>query len=421
MSSFVEYRQDLASKIKQEPDKSKRREILENARNTSDYYVSFYSKKEGIQKSSSDVLDYLISKSYETKLLEDIPMYVGINGESFELFKIKSLIVDFEIYKSYGFDVRELIEKIKEKNSYLAESLQKYSSINLSLKKTLFESRAKIVLVDEKINKLEETSSIGKDSIKKLQNLAELTKLRQIKFLAQSEFQNTKNSITKINSVLSEMRLLQEKIRKFDFIPKYEGESITERKEFSEVPENYISLFHFTRKDVVTSIDNEGLVTSKQPEIVRRNQVFLDSYKTNINSRYRDRIDELSRSNSLYAFMDPEEAYNHFEIPSTEFVMLEIKVDPSKCFVVSFDQTTNYIEQAALRNSMDFIGVGFVRQIDFGNYWKGVVSYEDFVKFYYSDGQKKVNAPIDLPNYIESPEVMIISDVPQKHIKVFKK
>ena len=132
MSSHVEYRQDLASKIKQEPDRSKRREILENARNTSDYYVSFYSKKEDKQKSSSDVLDYLISKSYETKLLEDIPMYVGMSGESFELFKIKNLIIDFEIYKSSGFDVKELIEKMKEKTIYLAESLQKYSSINFS-------------------------------------------------------------------------------------------------------------------------------------------------------------------------------------------------------------------------------------------------------------------------------------------------
>jgi hypothetical protein len=192
-------------------------------------------------------------------------------------------------------------------------------------------------------------------------------------------------------------------------------DSILNRVELENIPEGYVSVFHTTKPTALKSIDDFGLLTTKQSERIRRTQSYIDQYKNSINSRYIYDVENISRANCIYAFLNNDDFESSFG-RGKDNILLEIKVDPKNCYVIDFELSTRILQTSMMRTSgmSSFTGDPYIYQ-DFEDYWSKVVSLEDYLQFY-EDGVLIEDAPEGLPKYIETPEVIITKDVPQNHI-----
>jgi hypothetical protein len=226
------------------------------------------------------------------------------------------------------------------------------------------------------------------------------------------------------------------------------------KKEFSEIPEGYVSVFHEVKD--MGEIGKEGLKTLDK---------IIDKILQNTEDKEQKEwvarvIDEVRPSNLKQAGIS---RFNIFAYPDNPKVMgsyfgrhkiLEILVDPRKCYVLEMDKygrawddlnlelskanskvAAEYNNDLTLikSNTEEFrIKIAEERAkinreevlkkacIDNG-YWDSAVTLEDFNKYYEKsdlDFKKRKDAPENLPLKFSEPEVLIPEDIPIKHIKL---
>jgi len=227
------------------------------------------------------------------------------------------------------------------------------------------------------------------------------------------------------------------------------------KKEFSEIPEGYVSVFHETND--LENIGKEGLKTLDQT-IGKIHDDLQDKEKKAWLAKSADEVRPenlkqagISRFNIFAYPTNPKTADgSYFSHGST----LEVLVDPTKCYVLEMDKygrawddlnrelfKINNQVIAEYNNDPDLIAKNqaeFKRKIaeakaavnqteifkqaciDNG-YWDSAVTLTDFNKYYKKSGfgfEKYAAAPNHLPPKFGEPEVLIPEDIPLSHIRV---
>lgn len=260
-------------------------------------------------------------------------------------------------------------------------------------------------------------------------------------------------------------------------------QSILDRREI-HAPAGYVSVFHETTAEALASIDHNGLRVDTESANIGSSSVV--AYKNGLLDKDRPaHLADLgvSRTSSIYAypflheghglygadqrFITREQATLNEEFDALRKYgsatlaqmgvgsideysakmrdpaylkeqhpgeILELKVDPTKCFVGDLTEVTNAF--------MDIDRWGYDPGMG-QYYWESVISLQDFLQWYkkaewaedgnsvkssdqFRDGDDAspkdycplAGAPDGLPATIKQPEILIPDNVPQDHIKV---
>jgi hypothetical protein len=227
------------------------------------------------------------------------------------------------------------------------------------------------------------------------------------------------------------------------------------QKEFSEIPEGYVSVFH--EANDLNDIGKEGLKTLDQTI----DKIYDDPQDKEKKAWLARNADEVRPENLKQAGIS---RFNIFAYPANSKTAdgsyfsrgntLEVLVDPNKCYVLEMDkygrawddlnQELSKITRqvaATYNNDLDLIeknSLEFKRKIaeakaavnqteifkqaciDNG-YWNSAVTLADFNKYYKKSNfgfEKYATAPDYLPPKFSEPEVLIPEDVPPGRIRV---
>ncbi len=263
-------------------------------------------------------------------------------------------------------------------------------------------------------------------------------------------------------------------------------ESILQRSEIV-APQNFVSVFHETKEELLPTIDREGLKINVEAKnigggMVKRNAI-IDKFRPEelkIKGITRDSIygylfleygHGLMGADRRFIKRDERVLRDEFEsaqkynpeflkefgvdtpseyiskITNKEYLksrypgeILELKVDPQKSYVGDLEYITRIMDDINRGVSEDD-----AIQQQAKEYWKNLITLEDFLKFYkkpewakdgnsikdandYKDGEPLgtgefypiKGTPDNFPWCIHQPEVLIPDDIPQKHIKLIK-
>ncbi len=203
-------------------------------------------------------------------------------------------------------------------------------------------------------------------------------------------------------------------------------ESILERKEFKEVPEDFVSVYHQVFDKSIPAINNEGLkpLSDQNPEDIRggEERIHQDQIIDSIRPEFLKEV-AISRFN-IFAYPVSPNIKTYFGNQT----VVECKVDPKTSYVLEMTEYTesNY----RLKNEISYLKTkGEKFDLDerikvwFSHYWEKIVSLEDFYIYYEFNNKedkfiRKNNAPDSLPKYFNEPEVLIPKTIPQKYIKI---
>lgn len=265
-------------------------------------------------------------------------------------------------------------------------------------------------------------------------------------------------------------------------------ESIVDRQEII-APPNFVSVFHETREEFLPAIDRDGLkgnaevrniggagavargnavIDGSRPEelrlrgvsrgniyaypflehghgLVGADQRFIKRDEQSLRVQFEDSqkyspdfLKKLGVSTSeefIRKMTDPE--YLKSQYPGE---VVEIKVDPQKCYVGDLEYITRILEDMHRGRSESEAA-----QQQAEEYWKNVITLEDFLRWYrkpewaedgnsikdadqYRDGEPLwtgefypiKGAPENSPRLIHQPEILIPEDIPQGHIKLVR-
>jgi len=231
--------------------------------------------------------------------------------------------------------------------------------------------------------------------------------------------------------------------------PETKKESILTRDKI-EAPANFVSVFHETKEEFIESIDKGGLKLDTETknigdsdEMVLRNRL-IDKYRPKKLQQFG-----VSRQN-IYAYPYLEHGHglggaaNKFAKDHRRFQreqpgeILELKVDPAKCYIGRMEYITNIHADIAQGLLPEEEAIEFWAK----EYWDQIITLQDFLKWYkkpeFDEEGEPINpqdykvepvrdifyllkdAPEELAQQIEIPEILIPEDIPQKHIKVVK-
>lgn len=251
------------------------------------------------------------------------------------------------------------------------------------------------------------------------------------------------------------------------------NESIVNREEIS-APKNYISVYHETSEKNIKNIDNFGLNSDKNRQGYYTTNEKIEKLNKILEEVKLEKYQRLgiSRDKTIFAYpfkesghglggladikfnekklkddfetlkdyqkdwlenkgIDDFEDYYKYLINETQkkgkSVILEMKVDPKKCFIGDLD----YIEEARY-NDLDIEE----KRNKLKKFWDNLVNMEDIIKYYkksekdndfeledsncFKGFAKIKGAPKHLPNNIIWPEILINGVIEQKYIKVLK-
>lgn len=203
-------------------------------------------------------------------------------------------------------------------------------------------------------------------------------------------------------------------------------ESILERKEFSEVPENFVSVYHQVFDKSIPTIDNEGLkpLSDQKLEDIRggEERIHQDQIIDSIRPEFLKEAG-ISRFN-IFAYPVSPNIKTYFGSQT----VVECKVDPKTSYVL---EMTEYTESSyRLKNEISYLKTNGQEfdlderiRIWFSHYWEKVASLEDFYKYYEFNNRedrfiRKNDAPDSLPKYFNEPEVLIPEAISQEHIRI---
>jgi len=422
---FKEYRKNLASELVSNPDK--RKDILAQAQNNPEYYISKYSKREGKQLTLEETYSILfdidgIKHKYDNFLIED-----SENSPLKLIIRYRTLL-NSKNEKERNLIESELVEQLPKINELYQNNLSRL----LFLKNMYSNFRARVVVserfrdslrseLDKLINLIREYQESGKDTNKLIDEFHNIwKKLSDVEdsFLESSILlDETPKLIDSLNQTCKELSSIITSVNK-NITPETEKNfiSILDRIDFEDVPDDYVSVYHTTYSDAVKSIDNNGLLTTKQIKN-QAAQAYIDRYRKSVNPKYQGDVENISRANCIYAFLDKDEYKNQFGGRSDGgLITLELKVDPKNCYIIDFELSTRTLLVALTQNSPYNLSASSFTIDSFRDYWSQVVSLTDYLE-YYENGLLKEGAPDGFPDYIENPEVIITKNVPQSHIR----
>lgn len=189
--------------------------------------------------------------------------------------------------------------------------------------------------------------------------------------------------------------------------------SIRNRKEVI-APTHFVSVYHELRDiTALDAIDREGLQVSPSDlhgyGMARRN-ALIDFHRTEA-LRAKG-----ARRKSVYACPSIKNGSGFSTLEELQGRTLEMKVDPRTCFVGDMEQVSRIQDRITFDNMSEEAAVE--RYAPW--YWKGMITLEDFLKWYDEGEQgfsKKPAAPKELPTF-ELPEILIPYNIPQEHIKL---
>jgi len=366
--NYSDYRNQLASDLRSKPQE--REDILANAQNDPDYYISKYSKREGRQLTLEETYSILSPKfsilsknrpdseynSFFPDLLESSDNFTNLNS------KYQKLRDSRDPLQRRLLEV-ELLEQLPTIN----ELHQTYVSQLLLLRSLYSLAKARFIVADQLYNNLnleldnlrkliDEKETLDEDANDLLDKFEEINeKFRGDGGVSDSRFLNEKlledipvlkNLLKKNSSTLISLIDNLNKINSHETNPSQD--SILNRVELENIPEGYVSVFHTTNPTALESIDDFGLLTTKQSERIRRTQSYIDQYKNSINSRYINDVENISRANCIYAFLNNDDFESSFG-RGKDNILLEIKVDPKNCYVIDFELSTRILQTSMMR------------------------------------------------------------------------
>lgn len=265
-------------------------------------------------------------------------------------------------------------------------------------------------------------------------------------------------------------------------------ESISERQEII-APQNFVSVFHETREEFLPAIDRDGLKGNievkniSEAEAMARKNAIIDNFRPE-----ELKTKGISRNN-IYAYPFLEhghgligadqrfvkrderslrDQFESFQTYSSDFLrklgvstpdeyvrkmtnsdylksqypgeIIEMRVDPQKCYVGDLEYITRIMDDMYRGRSESEATQGQAEE-----YWKNLVTLEDFLKWYrkpewaedgdsikdadeYKDGEPLGTSefypikgvPDNFPWRIHQPEILIPEDISQDHIRLVK-